>query len=136
MLFLWLFCANTVWNCISHSLKLWKQFETVSVTVWNCYETVLSVVSVKGGTYVSKSKKSEAENAFCDHLGEKIFFSKNDPIRGNLMREIDCAHSRSVKTFVWPLKIEKYVYVQVVFLLPPHFKNSPKIEFKSVCIAR
>jgi hypothetical protein len=31
------------------------------------------------------------------HLKKKIFHKK-DPIGGNLMREIDCAHSRSVKT--------------------------------------
>jgi hypothetical protein len=30
------------------------------------------------------------------------FFSKNDAYRGKLMREIDCAHSRSVKTLSWP----------------------------------
>ena len=36
---------------------------------------------------------------------------QNDISRGNFMRKIDCAHSRSVKTFVWPLKIENtYFY--------------------------
>ena len=44
----------------------------------------------------------------------KIFlkFLKNDIFRGNFMRKIDCAHSRSVKTFVWP-RIEKYVFLPI-----------------------
>jgi hypothetical protein len=29
-------------------------------------------------------------------------FFRNDPYRGNIMREIDCAHSRSVKMLPWP----------------------------------
>ena len=45
-------------------------------------------------------------SAFWYHLGEKIF-RKNDPMGGNLMREIDCAHSRSVKTPSWPSFCEK-----------------------------
>src|SRR4051812_38608684 len=32
---------------------------------------------------------------------------KNDIFSGNFMRKIDCAHSRSVKTFVSPLKMKK-----------------------------
>ena len=37
---------------------------------------------------------------------------QNDISRGNFMRKIDCAHFRSVKTFVWPLKIENtYFYL-------------------------
>ena len=33
---------------------------------------------------------------------DRKFFSKNDPYRGNFMRGIDCAHSRSMKTLPWP----------------------------------
>ena len=32
----------------------------------------------------------------------KIYFSKNDLYRGNFMRGIDCAHSRTLKTLPWP----------------------------------
>ena len=41
----------------------------------------------------------------CSSTSEKkIFlnFCKNDFSRGNFMREIDCAHSRSVKMLPWP----------------------------------
>ena len=42
---------------------------------------------------------------FCHHwppLLEKKFFSKKVIFRGKIMREIDCAHSRTVKTLPWP----------------------------------
>ena len=32
----------------------------------------------------------------------KIYLSKNDLYRGNFMRGIDCAHSRTLKTLPWP----------------------------------
>ena len=40
-------------------------------------------------------------------------FKKNDIFRDNFMRKIDCAHLRGMKTFVWPLKIEKYAFLNV-----------------------
>jgi hypothetical protein len=38
---------------------------------------------------------------FCD-FWPKNFFTKNYLYRGNFTREIDCAHSRSIKTLPWP----------------------------------
>ena len=45
------------------------------------------------------------------------FFCKNDPIGGNLMREIDCAHSRSVKMPSWPSFREKLTFFFVASFL-------------------
>ena len=52
---------------------------------------------------------------------KKIF--KNDPIRGNFIRGIDCAHSRSLNTLSWPwireirVCIEAKIWKFWIFLL-------------------
>ena len=62
---------------------------------------------------------------------------QNDISRGNFMRKINCAHSQSVKTFVWPLKIENtyfYPYKNTYFNLYFYYfwlKNRKKIFFKN-----
>ena len=53
------------------------------------------------------------------------------------MRKIDCAHSRSVKTFVWPLKIENtYFYPYKNTYFNPYFfyfwAKKSKINFFSI----
>jgi hypothetical protein len=41
----------------------------------------------------------------------KIFL--NDIFTGNFMRKIDCAHSRSVKNFVSPLKLKNTLFLPI-----------------------
>jgi hypothetical protein len=41
---------------------------------------------------------------------KKIF---NDLSKGNFIQKIYCAHSQSVKTFVLPLNMEKYVFLPI-----------------------
>ena len=76
-------------------------------------------------------QKNRNFETFEGHFFEKNFFHdffRNDPYRGNFMREIDCAHSRSVKMLPWPwfreidvcieAKIEKFwnFSLKIIFL--------------------
>jgi len=63
-----------------------------------CIEQVVSSVTTNGSTSIQLLKGGATWGSF----SEKHFFSIFDLSRGKIMRKIDCAHSRSVKTLSWP----------------------------------
>ena len=66
------------------------------------FSPILSIISP---FYTGCGKKNANFANFWGHFSKKIFsqvFKKNDIYGGNFMREIDSAHSQSMKTLPWP----------------------------------
>ena len=73
---------------------------TVKMLPWPWFRKGIDVLKRKSiGTTKQKNRK------WREHFFEKKFllkFSENHPIRGKIMRKINCAHSRSMKMLPWP----------------------------------
>jgi len=93
------FYQRFFWTKIFVSPKSYKKHPKNKINIKVC---TICIYNYLGIIHYSKKGYIGLIETFCDFFLDGNFFSKNDPYRGKVVRGIDCAHSRSVKTLSWP----------------------------------